>query len=141
MRHNCQVYSVCRFIVFEWGPTSVTETVRPIVLLLYSYTICCFGDLNFTNKNHFVISLKQYKYNYVMFFSLYYAGYNMNKHSKVLKYLFLSLNCRKEENIKNQVFLDNGLKNVSFCFASLPPPTPSQWITFLIVISQKILLI
>ena len=26
------------------GPTSVTETVRLIVLLLYSYTMCCFGD-------------------------------------------------------------------------------------------------
>ena len=26
------------------GPTSVTETVRLIVLLLYSYTVCCFGD-------------------------------------------------------------------------------------------------
>ena len=26
------------------GPTSVTETVRLIVLLLYSYTICRFGD-------------------------------------------------------------------------------------------------
>ena len=26
------------------GPTSVTETVRLIVILLYSYTICCFGD-------------------------------------------------------------------------------------------------
>ena len=26
------------------GPTSVTETVRLIVLLLYSYTICCFED-------------------------------------------------------------------------------------------------
>ena len=44
MRHNCQVYSVCRFIVFVWGPTSVTETVRLIVLLLNSYTICCFAD-------------------------------------------------------------------------------------------------
>ena len=45
------------------GPTSVTETVRLIVLLLYSYTISCCGDLNFTNKNHKVISLNQYKYN------------------------------------------------------------------------------
>ena len=26
------------------GLTSVTETLRLIVLLLYSYTICCFGD-------------------------------------------------------------------------------------------------
>ena len=44
MRHNCQVYGVCRFTVFVWGPTAVTETVRLIVLLLYSYSICCFGD-------------------------------------------------------------------------------------------------
>ena len=44
MRHNCQVYGVCRFIVFVGDPTSVTETVRLIVLLLYSYTISCFGD-------------------------------------------------------------------------------------------------
>ena len=27
------------------GPTSVTERVRLIVLLLYSYTTSCFGDL------------------------------------------------------------------------------------------------
>ena len=31
-------------LYFYGGRTSVTETVRPIVLLLDSYTICCFGD-------------------------------------------------------------------------------------------------
>ena len=46
IRHNC-VYDVCRFIVFVWGPKSVTETVKLIVLLVYSYTICCFGDIKF----------------------------------------------------------------------------------------------
>ena len=45
MRHNCQVYGVCRFIVFVWGPYISDETVRVIVLLLYSETICYFGDV------------------------------------------------------------------------------------------------
>ena len=44
MRHNCQVYSVCRFIVFVWGPYISDWDRRLIVLLLYSYTICCFLD-------------------------------------------------------------------------------------------------
>ena len=39
---KCTVY-VSSLYLYR-GPTSVTETVRLIVLLLYSYTICCFGD-------------------------------------------------------------------------------------------------
>ena len=41
----------CMVYVGSWylykGPTSVTETMRLFVLLLYSYTICCFGDFYF----------------------------------------------------------------------------------------------
>ena len=49
MRHNCQVYDeqYVGSLYLYGGPTSVTDTVRLIVLLLYSYTtytICCFGD-------------------------------------------------------------------------------------------------
>ena len=39
---KCTVYVGSLYLY--GGPTSVTETVRPIVLLLYRYTICCFGD-------------------------------------------------------------------------------------------------
>ena len=39
---KCTVY-VCSLYLYG-GHTSVTETVRLIVLLLCSYTICCFGD-------------------------------------------------------------------------------------------------
>ena len=87
MMHNSQVYSVCRFIVFVWGPTLVTETVRLIVLLVYSYTICCFGDLNFTNKNQKVIRVWIIINTiHVMFYGLYYAVYNMNNRISVPKY-------------------------------------------------------
>ena len=37
---KCTVYVGSLYLY--GGPTSVTETVRLIVLLLYSYTICCF---------------------------------------------------------------------------------------------------
>ena len=39
---NCMVYVGSLYLY--GSPTSVTETVSLIVLLLYSYTICCFGD-------------------------------------------------------------------------------------------------
>ena len=39
---ECTVYVGSLYLY--GGPTSVTETVKLIVLLLYSYTICCFGD-------------------------------------------------------------------------------------------------
>ena len=39
---KCMVYVDSLYL--HAGPTLVTETVRLIVLLLYSYTICCFGD-------------------------------------------------------------------------------------------------
>ena len=39
---KCTVYVSSLYLY--GGPTLVTETVRLIVLLLYSYTICCFGD-------------------------------------------------------------------------------------------------
>ena len=39
---KCTVYVGSLYLY--GGPTSVAETVRLIVLLLYSYTICCFGD-------------------------------------------------------------------------------------------------
>ena len=38
---KCTVYVGSLYLY--GGPTSVTETVRLIVLLLYSYTICCCG--------------------------------------------------------------------------------------------------
>ena len=39
---KCTVY--VGSLYFYGGRTSVTETVRLIVLLLYCYNICCFGD-------------------------------------------------------------------------------------------------
>ena len=39
---KCTVYVDSLYLY--GGPTSVTETVRLILLLLYSYTICWFGD-------------------------------------------------------------------------------------------------
>ena len=39
---KCTVYVGSLYLY--GGPTSVTEKVRLIVLLLYSYAICCFGD-------------------------------------------------------------------------------------------------
>ena len=46
MRHTvkCTVYVGSLYLY--GGPTSVTETVRLIILLLYSYTLCCFGDFS-----------------------------------------------------------------------------------------------
>ena len=43
MSHNSQVYGVGSLYLYGC-PTSATETVRLIVLLLYGYTICGFGD-------------------------------------------------------------------------------------------------
>ena len=40
---KCMVYVGSLYLY--GGPTLATETLRLIVLLLYSYTICCFGDL------------------------------------------------------------------------------------------------
>ena len=50
---KCTVYEGSLYLY--GGSTSVTETVRVIVLVSYSYTICCFGDLHFINKDHKVI--------------------------------------------------------------------------------------
>ena len=60
MRHNCQVYGVCRFIVFLWGPY-ISET--NCFTIVQFYYMLLWRLLNFTNKNHKVISLNQYKYN------------------------------------------------------------------------------
>ena len=41
---KCMVYVIVGSLYLYGGPTSVTETVRLIILLLFSYTTCCFGD-------------------------------------------------------------------------------------------------
>ena len=101
MRHNYQVYSVCRFIIFVWEPyiSDWDSETNCFTIILYNYTTCCFGDLNFTNKNHkFIRVWININTIHVMFHSLYYAEYNMNNRKstiKVLKYVFLSLNYKK----------------------------------------------
>ena len=98
---KCTVYVGSLYLY--GGPTSVSETVRLIVLLLYQhiYYMLLWRLLNFTNKNHNVIRVWiSINTIHVMFYSLYYAvciSYEwQNKHSKVLKYHFLSLNCKKQ---------------------------------------------
>ena len=82
---KCTVYVGSLYLY--GGPTSVTETVRQLVLLLCSYTICCFGDMTFTNKNHKVIRVWiNINTIHVMFYSLYYAVYNINSRISTPKY-------------------------------------------------------
>ena len=56
MMHNGQVYGVCRFIVFIWGPyISDLDSETNCFTIIQLYYMVLWRLLNFTNKNHKVI--------------------------------------------------------------------------------------
>ena len=80
MRHNCKVYGVFMFIVFVWGPyISDSDRDTNCFTIIQLYYMLLWRLLNFTNKNNKVIRVRiNINAIHVMFYSLYYAVYNMN---------------------------------------------------------------
>ena len=141
MRHNCQVYGVCRFIVFVWGPyINDWDSETNCFTIIQLYYMLLWRLLNFTNQNHKVIRVwMNINTINLMFQSLYYAVYNMNNRISTPKYwnIFSFLQIEKIKKSLKTFFLDDffllffikRINIIFFCFASLSMHTYSILMT------------
>ena len=85
---KCTVYGICRFSVFVWGPyISDWDSDTNCFTIIQLYNIFLWRFLNLTNKNYEVIRVWiNINTIHVMFYSLYYAVYNMNNRISTSKY-------------------------------------------------------